>query len=261
VTEELFTGWAADAPVDDTLLRQFTFALADRGTFLAERTGRRELRTDAIAAVDLESPVIFDNAAVVLQPPTMCDLDAEVAAVCAHFPPERAFVIASPWHLGDLSHHGLQLMGYPPFMVRAEGGELPPVPSALDIEEVRDGAALDTFVDTLIEAYPIPGAQGSAFDERVLDGPIHLFIGREDGRPVATAGTYVGHGLNDVEWVSVMADCRGKGFGAAITGAATGADPRLPAALIASDDGFGIYTNMGYRSLLRFTLWYRSGTG
>ena len=75
MTEALFSGWAADAPVDDLLLRQFTFALADRAPFLAERIGCPELRTDAVAACDPGSPVIFDNLAVLLQPPVMIDLD------------------------------------------------------------------------------------------------------------------------------------------------------------------------------------------
>lgn len=258
MSEELFTGWAPDAPIDDSLLRQFVFALADRGSFLASRTGGRELRTDDVGAVDLASPVLFDNAAVLLRPPTMFDLDEVVAQCAAFYPPERPFVLMSAWHLPDLSSHGLSLMGYPPFMVRPAGGDAPPLPDGLRIEEVTDGAAAATFVRTIVEAYPMPGAdEGTPFDERILGGIVRLFIGYVDDRPVATAGTCVHHGVNDVEWISLMPDCRGRGYGEAMTWAATLADPSLPAVLIASDDGQPVYERMGYLRLQRLTLWYR----
>jgi hypothetical protein len=257
MSEELFSGWAADAPIEDSLLRRFVFALADRGPFLAERLGCPELRTEAVAAVDPGSPVIFDNIAVLLQPPAMVDVRAVVAQVLDFFPPERSFVLMSAWPIEDLSAAGLKLMGHPPFMFRPVGGDAPPPPAGLRIEEVADGTAADIFVRTLQEAYPMPGEGSPVFDHRILGGPIRLFTGFEGDRPIGTAGTIVDHGLNDVEWVSMMPDCRGKGYGAALTWAATLAEPTLPAALIASDDGFSIYRRMGYEPLLRLTLWFR----
>jgi hypothetical protein len=104
----------------------------------------------------------------------------------------------------------------------------------------------------------MPGDPSPAFDERLLGGPVRLFLGYEGDRPVATAGVFVGHGFNDVEWVSTMPDCRGRGYGAALTWTATQADPARPALLIASDDGFPVYRRMGYESLLRLTIWYRT---
>jgi hypothetical protein len=258
MSEELFSGWAPDAPVDDTLLRRFMFALADRGSFLHDRYGFPEVRDEAFAAVDTGSAVVFDNFATLLQPPTMIDIEDALRQILDFFPPERAFIIASAWHLGDLSSMGLQLMGHPPLMYRPAGGTRPPIPADLRIEEIIDDAGARAFARTLQEAYPMPGDPSPAFDQRLLGGPIRLFMGYEADRPVATAGVFVGHGVNDVEWVSTMPDCRGNGYGAALTWTATLADPTLPAVLIASDDGFAVYRRMGYESLLRLTVWFRT---
>jgi GNAT superfamily N-acetyltransferase len=89
----------------------------------------------------------------------------------------------------------------------------------------------------------------------VLDSGVRLWVGYEGDRPVGTAGVYEAHGTNDVEWVSVYDDCRGKGYGAALTWVATLADPALPAVLIASDAGQPVYERMGYLCLTRLSLW------
>jgi hypothetical protein len=97
--------------------------------------------------------------------------------------------------------------------------------------------------------------------DEILDGPLRLYVGLVDGLPVATAGACVAHGLIDVEWVSTMPGARRRGYGEALTWAATVADPSLPAALIASDLGQAIYERMGYVRLLRMSLWWRPPSG
>jgi hypothetical protein len=258
VTEELFSGWAPDAPIDDSLLRRTLFALTDRGSFLHDRFGFPEERNEVFAAIDTGSTVVFDNYATLLQPPSMIDLDDAIQRIASFFPPERPFLLASAWHLGDLSSTGLRLMGHPPLMFRPAGGVRPPIPAELRIEEIVDDEGARAFARTLQDAYPMPGEPSPAFDERLLGGPIRLFLGYEGDRPVSTAGVFLGHGVNDVEWVSTMPDCRGQGYGAAVTWSATRADPTLPAVLIASDDGFPVYRRMGYESLLRLTIWFRT---
>jgi hypothetical protein len=69
---------------------------------------------------------------------------------------------------------------------------------------------------------------------------------------------HVHGGLNDVEWISTRPEARGRGIGAAVTWAATLADPALPAMLIASDAGQPVYERMGYLRVTRFTLWFRA---
>jgi hypothetical protein len=117
---------------------------------------------------------------------------------------------------------------------------------------------LDDFVATLVEAYPIGSAEGTALaDPAVLDGPVRLFVGYVDGRPVSTAGARLGHGIVDVEWVATLSAYRRRGIGAAVTWAATVADPDAAAVLIASDDGQPVYEAMGYVRLMRLTMWHR----
>ena len=58
-----------------------------------------------------------------------------------------------------------------------------------------------------------------------------------------------------VEAVSTRAECRGRGYGAAITAAATAARTERPAALLSSDPGRGVYEPLGYLPITRFSLW------
>ena len=210
---------------------------------------------------DPSSPVMFDNAVVVLQPPSYVDLHAALAEALAWYPAERHVVVLSPFPTPDLDPLGLSLMGHPPLMYRPAGGAAPPLPDGLSIHEVANEADLAEFVRTLVEAYPMPGGESSGIaDLRALDASIRLFVGRIDGVPVATSGARIGHGVNDVEWVSTRPDHRRRGIGEALTWAATLAAPELPAVLIASDDGQGVYESMGFVRLLRLTMWHRPPT-
>lgn len=252
-------GWEHDLPSDDSLLRRFVLANADRAAAMAKLAGGQSLRTEAIALADPESPVFFDNAAVLLQPPEYIDLPAALSAMQNFYPPDRHFVLLSAFPTPDLTSYGLELMGHPPFMFRPAGGKAPPLPAGLAVREVSDATALADFVSTLIDGYPMPGAEGTTLaDSRVLGGDIRLFVGYVDDRPVATAGARVGHGVNDVEWVATRLEHRRHGYGAALTWAATLADPELPAVLIASDEGQPVYEAMGYIRLERLTMWHRT---
>jgi hypothetical protein len=260
--EHLTNGWEPDLDESDSLLRRFVLSSGHRSMDLATRAGGRTRATPAVTMADPASPVMFDNVAVLLQPPSYVNLDATIEAVVSFFPPDRHFVLLSAWPTPDLTQFGLVLMGHPPFMFRPVGGEAPPVPPDLEIRLVTDAAGLKDFVETLIEGYPMPGAEGTSIaDPTILDGPFRLFVGYVDGLPVATAGARLGHGLNDVEWVSTRPEARGRGYGAALTWAATLVEPDMPAALIASDDGQPVYEKMGYLRLMRLTVWHRPPAG
>ncbi len=255
-------GWEPDLDVEDSLLRRFVLATADRGEAMARAIGGRARRTDAYSAADPASPVMFDNAVVVLQPAPYIDLEDALAEAIAWYPPERHFVVLSPFPTPDLAPLGLSLMGHPPLMYRPAGGSAPAPPAQLTISEVASEGDLAEFVRTMVEAYPMPGGEMSGLaDSRVLDGSIRLFVGHVGGVPVATSGARIGHGVNDVEWVSTRADYRRRGIGAAVTWAATLAAPELPAVLIASDDGQSVYESMGFTRLLRLTMWHRPPAG
>ncbi len=258
--EHLTHGWEPELDPGDSLLRRFVLANAQRSMDLADRAGGRSRTTPEVSMADPASPVLFDNVSVLLQPPAYINLEATIEAVLGFYPPERHFALLSAWPTPDLSRFELELMGHPPLMFRAAGGQAPPMPPELDVRAVEDEGGLRDFVTTLVEAYPMPGAEGSALmDPAVLEGPFHLFVGYVDGVPVATAGARMGHELIDVEWVSTRAEARGRGYGAALTWAATLAEPALPAALVASDDGQSVYERMGYVRLVRLTMWHRPG--
>jgi hypothetical protein len=257
-SEHLTHGWEPDLEVGDSLLRRFVHAAADRVAFLAEIAGGRVERAADVVLGDAASPAPYDNGAVLLQPPAVCDIDDVVQRLDEAVPRSRGFVLLSAWALPDLRPHGLELMGHPPFMFRPAGGAAPPLPAGLDVVEVRTPDERATFARAITEGYPMPGGEDGPFGiDEVLGGPVRLYLGLVDGKPIATAGACVAQGLNDVEWVSTMPDARRRGYGEALTWAATFADPTLPSALIASDLGQAIYQRMGYVSLLRMTLWWR----
>jgi hypothetical protein len=54
-----------------------------------------------------------------------------------------------------------------------------------------------------------------------------------------------------------MAGARGRGYGEAVTWAATQVGSGLPAVLIASDPGRPVYERMGFVALSRWTFWHR----
>ena len=74
---------------------------------------------------------------------------------------------------------------------------------------------------------------------------------------VTTAMTHVSHGVNLVENVATMPEGRGRGYRAAVTWAATLAEPDLPAVLFASDDGRPVYERIGYVPVEPWTAWLR----
>ena len=259
--EHLTHGWEPELDPGDSLLRQYLLASADRNDFIAGVAGGRHERWLDLAVSDPASPVLFDNAAVLLQPPPYIDLADAVRRMLAFYPPHRHFVFLSAWPTPDLADAGLQLMGHPPLMLRPAGGDAPPLPRGLNISPVADQRTLDDFVRTLVEAYPMPDAADSVLaDESLLNGPVRLFVGYVGGQPVATSGARLGHGIVDVEWVSTLHSHRGRGIGAALTWAATLASPGDPAMLISSDDGQPVYERMGYLRLTRLTMWHRPPT-
>jgi hypothetical protein len=107
-------------------------------------------------------------------------------------------------------------------------------------------------------AYPTPEMQpwqrGAFLRPELLETSWRLFVGYEGARCVATAAAWLSDAHTIVEMVSVRDECRGHGYGAAITSAATAAEPGRTAMLIASDLGRPVYDKLGYLPLLRYTL-------
>jgi predicted GNAT family acetyltransferase len=95
-------------------------------------------------------------------------------------------------------------------------------------------------------------------DHREPNGAPTRWIGRADGRPVATARLHAGAGVAGIYTVVTVESARRRGYGAAMTRRAmlAGRDAGLRiATLQASDSGRGIYERIGFRELCRFRLY------
>jgi GNAT superfamily N-acetyltransferase len=247
-----------------TVTDRAVVAMADRVVHVARTADRPFVADDDLVATWIGERGVFTNVAYVLREPD--DWDRIVGRVSDVVPPGRPLSLISPWSVPDLGPDWTPF-GHPPLMLRAAEGlttgtpDTPDTPAELTVSEVVDQPGLEVLERTLVDGYPEPGLQpyrwGDVHDARVLGGPTHFFLGSVAGRPVATAAGHVAAGLVVVELVATMADARGRGYGAAVTWAATLVDPTLPAVLIASDLGRPVYERMGYVAVSRWTFWHR----
>jgi GNAT superfamily N-acetyltransferase len=262
MVEHLTTGWEPGLPAEDTLLRRFVFAMADRVTAMAEAMTGRTYRDERAAMSDLGSAFLYDQAVVLLQPLAPGELRQVVADAIDFYGPDRGWVLFSAWPTPDLRDAGLTLMGHPPMMVRAPGPDTSgagAVPDGLAIVEVADAAQLADFERTLITGYPMPSA-GAVVSPDLLGDPFRLFVAYEGPTAIAVAGASLLRGIAEIDWVATLPAARGRGVGAAVTWAATTADPSRPAMLLSSDAGRSVYERLGYLPIARFTGWQRAAS-
>ena len=250
----LTTGWEPNTPLTDSLLREFVFAYADRVAWMAQLTQGR-VDSDAAACIaDTCSAFGYDNAAVLLQPPTQSTLLAVLNRARQLFPPDRWWVLLSAWPLPGPLPDGMLLGGHPPLMLRPPGPFSVGHPPGLRILPVSDQSSLADFDTVLKAAFPLPGGAAVA-DRRFLGYDLHLLVGYDRDEPVATAGARTAGGIVEVDWVSTPPSHRRRGIGAAVTAAAASTDPTRPAVLLSSDDGRSVYRQLGFLDLVRFTIW------
>jgi GNAT superfamily N-acetyltransferase len=260
--EHLENGYGAATPTGDNLLLDFARGEAEAFGVIVDALGGR-VEHDARYGVHLRDsgrPTPFANAVLLSRPIADGEVDGLVGRLRAFFggAPGGPYMLFSPFPLADLSPHGFAPVGHPPLMLRAPGGSAP-LADGLHIVTAHDASTLADFEQTLIEAYPIPEMQpwqhADFLRTATLDSSWRFFVGYEGDRAVATAAAYVTPTVNIVELVSARPECRGKGYGAALTAAATLTEPDRPAMLIASDLGRNVYARLGYTSILRYTLW------
>lgn len=253
--------WAAGLPADDNLIKAFIHGYAHFLEDTAAALGWASKRTDRFVAVDGSSAFPFQNCAVPLRPFTHEELPDLIGEIGDFFGDREGgpFLLYCGFPVPDLSPRGWSLMGHPPLMLRPAGGAPPALPDGLEIVPVTTLDQLGDFGTTLQEAFPVPELAGQpygGYGPGLLDIPgWKMWLGRIDDHTVATSAAHVHGGIVDVEWISNRLEARGRGVGAAITWAATMADPSLPAMLIASDLGQPVYERMGYLRLTRVTLW------
>ncbi|HXY93201.1 MAG TPA: N-acetyltransferase [Acidimicrobiia bacterium] len=255
--ESLETGWLAGTPAGDTLLRRYVLANAEWMEAVARASGRPVLRTDDLVVVDEHSPHLLMNTGILVRPVEPGREEAIVADLAEFFTGgDEPYSLFCPWPT-DLA--GLVVVGHPPLMLRPAASAVPPVPPGLEIAVATVREELDEYEQVLVDGFPLaelqPWRSGVVFHPANLHVPgVQFFVGRAGGRAVTVAMSIVGCGVNHVEFVATMPDARGRGYGEAVTWAATMAAPELPSLLIASDMGRPVYERMGYLALVRWTL-------
>lgn len=260
--EPLETGYGTATPRGDNLCNDYQQGLADAYGALATARGDRVLDDPEVMLCDAGSPSLFCNVAVVRRPLAEDQWRVAVARMRGFYREQHGggFLVFSAWPTPDLVGEGFGRVGHPPLMLRL------PAPLSIEwidgftIRPVRDARDAEDWEHVFVNGFPVPELQpprpGCVLPERALAaaGWRH-WVGYLNGEPVGTASVYVGAHHLEVEYISTLQAARGRGIGRALTATATSADPGLPAMLIASDLGRPVYERLGYRAILRYTLW------
>jgi ribosomal protein S18 acetylase RimI-like enzyme len=190
-------------------------------------------------------------------------LDRQIEMVLEHFREQAVPVV---WHVGPRSEpaelgaallrHGLRFDEEEPGMALdiAAMNSAIVAPPELTIEPVRDEAGLRDWIDTWL--FPVPESERDAqFQARRTlwlepERPLHCFLGRWNGTPVATSMLYLGHGVAAVHHVATRTEYRRRGIGSALTvrvlHEAQARGYRV-GVLTASPEGHGSYYRIGFR--------------
>jgi GNAT superfamily N-acetyltransferase len=223
----------------------------------AERMGKPTRLWDELSCADLGLPVALPpNGATLLRPPV--EAGELLERIASFFAGRSAgdYEIWSLWPIPDLSALGIE--SWPvPCMVRDAGGEPPPPPPELEIVEAADAGTVSEAAAMIGEVFGSPGEPASMLSPACLDERFRVWVGRVDGRPVSTAIASISDGFVGVYAVATTREARGRGYGEALTWAATCCRSELPATLQASSMGRPVYERMGYRTVAEFTVWER----
>jgi hypothetical protein len=257
--EGLATGWEPNLAPEDTLVRQAVHLHASWPIAVAKALGRPCRQTDDWAGAFIADRGELANPVVLLRPPS--DLGALVAEVDAIVPATSPFFLLSAWQALDFAPYGLVRLGYPPLMLRLPAARDVPTRDGVEVIEVHEPGDLAVAERVLVEGFPMPDAQplspGDVLHPSILSSATRVWLARVDGQPAAVAVAHLHGGVTLVEYVAALPAARGRGAGAAVTWAATLADPVRPAMLIASDDGRPVYEAMGFFAIERWAAWLR----
>jgi GNAT superfamily N-acetyltransferase len=136
--------------------------------------------------------------------------------------------------------------------------ELEHVPPGFVIEEVHDKATLLEYKKVFVEGYGVPEFAGQSWVDATLhvgieQAPWRLYLGRLNGKPVATNMLFNGGGVIGVYAIATIPEARGLGIGGAITlhpilemARATG---YRYAVLFASEMGVSVYERIGFQMM------------
>jgi GNAT superfamily N-acetyltransferase len=262
-SEQLENGCRATTPAGDNLLYDFARAEAAAYVQLVIAAGGKVEQVERLGLVmtDSRSPCPFGNIAHLARPLPATEAPQFVDALRRFYTGDGVgpFLLFAAHPTPDLSELGLVLGGHPPMMLRPAGTG-PANDTGLRIEVVDDEMQLTEFERTLVEAYPTPelapfGSQARLFAGPVLTSDWTLYAGYENDRVVATSAAFVTDEVVAVEMVSTRDECRGRGYGRAMTAAAATTRIDRPSVLVSSDLGNQVYRALGFLPILRYTVW------
>jgi GNAT superfamily N-acetyltransferase len=147
-----------------------------------------------------------------------------------------------------------------------------PIAMARELEGVK-GPPADALADWTAEgelaevgevndrAYTFGTDSFSRALQRLPDGEAHVYVARDDGRPIGCL-TIVDHeGNSEVQMVAVVPEARGKGITGKLLGHALADAAERgseTSTLIATPLGYPVYERAGFRPLERVAMWERA---
>lgn len=256
MTRPLESGHLDDTPVGDTLLRRYLHNQADLTALLAQSGGGEVVRRPDAVVAAFDTPVAYQNQAVLLRP--LAGPDDEVLDVAEAVLADRHGMLLSAWPTPDLAPRGWQLVGHPTFVVR---GPQPAVPVSASVRRVQTPGELARAEQVAAEGYPVPeaiGAEpGTTYPPGVLGSALHVFLGALEGEVVAAAASHAAHGVLNLCLAATLPAARRRGVWQALAEARLAEQPALPAASFTSDYSRAGFEKLGFLPVTRFTLWAR----
>ena len=250
----LETGWLADTPVEDNLLRSFGASQGEVNERWADASGGRFEQTPEVSLSDTGGQIPYFNQAFLQRPlvglddPMLDHVDRFYDGV------DRPVSLLSMWPTPDLSSRGWRLEGHPMIVACGPWGGDPRRPG--DEAIVRDVGPdeVATFERVFCEGYPMPGGEVPV---GLLDRGVTLRLGVVDGEPVAAAAGFVGSGVVNLCGAATLQAARRTGAWGALVRARMADAPDLPALAYTSDFSRPGFVHMGFLPFTRFTIWLR----
>jgi hypothetical protein len=163
---------------------------------------------------------------------------------------------------------GLVTFGDPtPQMICHQRLEPGPLPDGIELRAVHDEQGVADFAAVNADAYGTYGMPAEVFVD-MFDRPARLLadpdtiivVAYRDGRPVATALTFLNGGVGGLQWVGTVADARHMRLGWVVTEWATNVAFDRGASSVtlqASPMGAPLYAKMGYQTLHHYREYVR----
>ena len=260
------TGWLADTPLDDNLIRQFLVNQADYVDIFAEHFGGTTARTDDVAMAGSRCLAAYFNEATLLRP-LITDTDPVLDAIDEFYAASDApgWIILSAWPTPALQSRGWELVGHPAFVLRTPGAPLrePAERPGVALEVRRATTPEDVLAAerVMADGYPMEEAQGhpgGVFPETLGTSAISVRVASVDGADVAVGLGHVAHGCVNLCGAATLPAARRTGAWGALVRARVADAPDLPAAAFTSDFSRPGFEHLGFVSVFRFTMWMQA---